>query len=500
MTVPTSADQQLPAYQMLIGGEWRDASDGARLITVNPFTGKSWATAPDAGEPDVDAAVAAASAALSGPWTAMTASERGACMRRLAQLLRERGPALAEVETTDNGKLLREMSGQMASLPDWYDYFGGLADKIEGATPPPTKANVFTYTRHEPIGVVGAILPWNSPLLLMSFKVAPALAAGCTVVVKPAEQTPISTLAFAQLFEEAGFPPGVFNVVTGGRTAGARLVSHPDVAKIAFTGSTEIGIHVMKSAADHLARVTLELGGKSPNIVFDDADLDAATNGVLSGIYAASGQTCIAGSRLLVQRTIHDELVARVAARAQTIRLGDPLDLSSEMGPCATIEQLEKVMLFVERARADGLKVLCGGQRPTAPELAEGYFYEPTIVTGANNGHEIAREEIFGPVLTVIPFDSEAEAIEIANDTRFGLGAGVWTTDIKRAHRMAHAIRAGSVWVNCYRMLTYNMPFGGYKMSGIGRENGMDAVHEYTETKGVWIDLSNESRDPFVMG
>ncbi|WP_051297973.1 aldehyde dehydrogenase [Brevibacterium album] len=494
------ADRGLPSHQMLIGGDWCDTETGARLTTVNPYTGEAWAMVPDGRPGDVDAAVAAASAALTGQWGSLTATRRGGLMRRLADLLRERGPELARIESRDNGKLLRETSGQLDSLPDWYDYFGGLADKLEGATPPATKPDLFTYTRHEPVGVVGAILPWNSPLLLMSFKVAPALAAGCTVVVKPSEQTPVSTLEFARLFEEAGFPPGVFNVVTGGREVGARIASHPDVAKVAFTGSTEAGVQVMRSAADHVARVTLELGGKSPNIVFGDADLEAATSGVLAGIFAATGQTCIAGSRLLVHRSVHEALLEKVVARARTIVLGDPAAPETEMGPCATAEQLAKVEGFVDRARADGLTVLSGGRRPEDAALARGYFYEPTIVTGASSDHEIAREEIFGPVLTVIPFDTEEEAVAIANDTRFGLGAGVWTSDVKRAHRVAHAIRAGSVWVNCYRMLTYNMPFGGYGMSGTGRENGLEAIREYTETKGVWINLSGESRDPFVMG
>lgn len=487
-------------YQMLIGGEWTSAVSGETLASRNPYSGEVWAQVPVADEGDVDAAVAAARTALNGPWGSMTASERGRLLRNLADLLSDHGEELARIETRDNGKLLREMSGQMASLPGWYDYFSGLADKIEGTTPPPTKPDMFTYTRQEPVGVVGAILPWNSPLLLMTFKVAPALAAGCTMVVKPSEQTSVSTLEFARLIDKAGFPPGVVNVITGDRVAGARLTSHPDVDKIAFTGSTAGGVQVMKSAAEHATSVTLELGGKSPNIVFEDADLEAVTSGLISGIFAATGQTCVAGSRLLVQRSVYSEVVDALVERTRSIVLGNPLDAATEMGPCATTDQLDKVSTLVDRARADGAEVVCGGRRPNTEELADGYFYEPTILTGVDNAMEIAQEEVFGPVLSVIPFDTEEEAIAIANDTRFGLGAGVWTSDIKRGHRMAHAVRAGSVWVNCYRMLTYNMPFGGFKMSGLGRENGIDAIREYTETKGVWINLSTESRDPFVMG
>lgn len=487
-------------YQMLIGGEWTSAVSGETLASRNPYSGEVWAQVPVADEGDVDAAVAAARTALNGPWGSMTASERGRLLRNLADLLSDHGEELARIETRDNGKLLREMSGQMASLPGWYDYFSGLADKIEGTTPPPTKPDMFTYTRQEPVGVVGAILPWNSPLLLMTFKVAPALAAGCTMVVKPSEQTSVSTLEFARLIDKAGFPPGVVNVITGDRVAGARLTSHPDVDKIAFTGSTAGGVQVMKSAAEHATSVTLELGGKSPNIVFEDADLEAVTSGLISGIFAATGQTCVAGSRLLVQRSVYSEVVDALVERTRSIVLGNPLDAATEMGPCATTDQLDKVSTLVDRARADGAEVVCGGRRPNTEELADGYFYEPTILTGVDNAMKIAQEEVFGPVLSVIPFDTEEEAIAIANDTRFGLGAGVWTSDIKRGHRMAHAVRAGSVWVNCYRMLTYNMPFGGFKMSGLGRENGIDAIREYTETKGVWINLSTESRDPFVMG
>src|SRR3954454_4048213 len=446
-------------YRMLIGGEWVEAATGETFETVHPFSGAAWATVPRAGAFDVDAAVRAARGAFED-WRRRAPVERGRLLRRLADLVAENASRIAVVETTDNGKLIREMEGQLRGLADYYHYFAGAADKLHGETIPAPATNFLIYTLREPVGVVAAITPWISPVLLASWKLAPALAAGCTVVCKPAEQAPASTLEFAGLFEEAGFPPGVVNVITGfGAEAGAPLVEHPGVDKVAFTGGTATGRSVMRGAASHLARVTLELGGKSPNIVFADADLEAAANGVVAGIFAATGQTCMAGSRLFVQDTVHDEFVERLAARAREIRLGDPLDPATEMGPVAFEGHMDKVMGAIASAQAEGARLVTGGGRRDAP----GFFVEPTIFGDVTNGMGVARNEIFGPVLAALKFGDEEEAVRLANATEVGLAAGVWARDLRGAPRMAPALRAGTVWVNAYRAVGPMAPFGGFK-------------------------------------
>ena len=486
-------------YPMLIGGEMRAADAGEWLETSYPFTRKTWARIPKGGVVDAAAAVGAAAEAFEHPdWAGMTPSARGRTLHRLADLFEARAEEFARLEVMDNGKRITEMLGQMRRIPGWYRYFGGLADKVEGAVLPNENQAVLNITRPGPLGVVVCITPWNSPLLLAAFKLAPALAAGCTIVLKPSEFTSVSSLVFAQLFEEAGFPPGVVNVVTGyGQEIGQALVTDPRVAKISFTGGGEGGRAVYKLAAEHFHGVALELGGKSPNIVFPDADLENAANGVLAGIFAATGQTCIAGSRLLVQRDIHDALVDRVVEKSTGIRMGDPLDPETQMAPVATEAQHRKILDYIEIAKAEGATCVLGGKAGEGPECGAGLFVEPTIFTGVTNDMRIAREEVFGPVLSVIPFEIEEEAIAIANDSDFGLSAGLWTQDLSRAIRLSDQLRAGTVWVNIYRAVSHTSPFGGIKQSGIGRENGKKAIEEFLATKSIWFNTAQAVANPF---
>lgn len=483
--------------QMYIGGQWVAGTSGQTLDSLNPYTQKVWATVPDASEADVKSAVAAAREAFdNGPWRQTTPQQRAALMRKLGDLIARDAERMARIESMDNGKLLREMLGQWKYLPEWMYYFAGQATQSQGEVLPSDRPNFIAFTRKEPIGVVAAITPWNSPCLLLMFKLAPGLAAGCTFVVKPSEHTPVSTLRFAELVEEAGFPPGVFNVVTGGADAGRWLVSSPDIDKISFTGSDGVGKAIARAGAENFTRVSLELGGKSPQVVFDDCDIEAAVNGVISGVYAATGQTCMAGSRLIVHRAIHDEVVKRLVARVSAIKLGDPLDMASEMGPAATGQQFQKILSMVKSAEAEGATLAYGGRQ--APQ--GGFFVQPTVLTQVHNRMDIAREEVFGPVLAVIPFDTEEEAVKIANDTRYGLAAGIWTQNVQRAHRVAGQLRAGSVWINAYRVTAPFAPFGGFKHSGVGRENGHEGMNEFLETKTVWVELSGALRDPFKLG
>lgn len=488
-------------YQLYINGQFVDPQSGKWFDSHNPYTGKVWGQIAQGDAKDVDLAVKAAhNAFASGPWPALSASQRGALLRKLGDLIARDAQKLAEFEVRDNGKLIAEMAGQLHYLPQWFYYYGGLADKIQGAVIPLDKPGYFNFTRHEALGVVAAITPWNSPLLLTAWKIAPALAAGCTVVLKPSEFTSASTLEFVKLFEEAGFPAGVVNVITGfGKDVGTPLVEHPLVKKITFTGSDATGRIINQQAAKNFKHVSLELGGKSPNIVFEDANLDDAVNGVVSGIFAATGQTCIAGSRLLLQESIHDEFVEKLAALAKTARMGDPMNTDTQVGPITTRQQYDKVLSYIDIAKNEGAQLILGGGPATRPECADGWFIEPTIFSGVNNKMRIAQEEVFGPVLAIIKFKDEEDAIAIANDSSFGLGSGVWTSDIGRAFRMSEKIQAGMVWVNTYRAVSYMSPFGGYKDSGLGRENGIDAIREYLQVKSVWINTGAATSNPFTL-
>lgn len=487
-------------YGMYIDGAWAEAADGQVIDSTDPYTGEVWAQIARGGKEDADRAVRAADRAFhEGEWSRMTPSARGLLLFRLADLIEKNAERLAELEVRDNGKLLSEMRGQVNYLPQYFRYFGGLADKIEGAVIPIDKPDTFNYTRKEALGVCVAITAWNSPLLLAVNKLAPGLAAGNTFVIKPSEFTSVSTLEFVRLFEEAGFPKGVVNVVTGyGAEVGQPLVDHPDVAKVAFTGSEIGGQRINESAARGFKNVTLELGGKSANIIFEDANLDNAVKGAISGIFAATGQTCVAGSRLLIQDSIYDEFVKRLVDFAKTAKMGNPMLETTQVGPVTTPPQYKKILEYIQIAKDEGAKCLLGG-KPAQLQGNSGQFVEPTIFGDVDNSMRIAQEEVFGPVLSCIRFKDEDEAVRIANDSLYGLAAGIWTENVRRTIDMPKRLRVGMVWVNMYRAVSYMSPFGGYKRSGMGRENGMDAINEYLQTKSIWVSTAQETPNPFVL-
>jgi len=479
----------IDARKMLIGGEWREATGGKTLDVVNPATEDVIATVPSAGKADVDAAVAAARAALDGPWGRMSARERGRLVWKLGERLMERVEEVARLETLHNGKPIFESRHiEIPAAAECFQYYAGWADKIEGTTIP-VRGNALAYTLREPLGVVAAIVPWNFPLLLASWKVAPALACGNTVVLKPASQTPLTAIALGEIALEVGLPPGVLNVVTGpGSSVGQAIVEHPGIDKIAFTGDTTTGKGIMRGAADTVKHITLELGGKSPNIVLADADLNAALRGATTGIFYGKGEVCAAGSRLLVDRAIKDEFLDKLAARTKKMVPGDPMDPRTKLGAIASKSQLERVLNYVEIGKKEGGQLIAGGSRADIG-TGKGYFIEPTVFAGVTPEMTIAREEIFGPVLATIEFADLDEAIARANDTIYGLAAAVWTRDVKKAHHVARRLKAGTVWVNTYNLYDTALPFGGYKQSGFGREMSAHALEHYTQVKSVWVDL-----------
>jgi aldehyde dehydrogenase (NAD+) len=477
--------------RLLIDGQWVEAVSGRTFDTINPYNGERLAAVAEGDAADIDLAVKAARRAFEGSWSQFTPADRQRVLLRLAELVEKHFDELGILDVLDMGgpiaSLVRRRERSVAMLR----YYAGLATSMHGQTIDNSQpGNAFSYTVKEPLGVVGAIIPWNGPLFMALVKVAPALATGCTVVLKPAEQAPLSSLRLGELCLEAGVPPGVLNVITGFGLAGAALAEHPDVDKVTFTGSTDVGQKIIRASAGNIKRITLELGGKSPNIVFADADLDIAVPGAAMAVFANSGQICSAGTRLYIERKIYDEFVERVAAFANQLRLGDPMDPATQLGPVVSREQLDRVLGYVDSGRGQGARVAAGGERVSQGDLARGYFVKPTVFAGVDDGMKIAREEIFGPVVSAMPFDHIDEAVARGNATTYGLGSGVWTRSLNNAQYVAKRLRAGSVWVNCYQMMDPAVPFGGYRMSGYGREGGAAHIDEFLNVKAVWIKAS----------
>ena len=477
--------------KLLIGGKWVESVSGKTFETINPATEEPIVKVYEADKEDIELAVKAARKAFEGDWKKVTPYQRQQMLYRLADLIEKNGEELAQLESLDVGKAINEVRAvDVPFTVEHFRYYAGWATKIHGETIPVSCGNFLNYTLREPLGVVGQITPWNFPMIMAAWKIGVALACGNTVVIKPAEQTPLSTIRLGELILEAGIPEGVVNVCPGfGPTAGAALSSHPDIDKVAFTGETTTGKEIVKASAGNLKKVSLELGGKSPNVILSDADIEAAIPGAFGGVFFNQGQVCCAGSRLFVQKKVYEEVSSGLADLVRKIKVGNGLDPNTQMGPLVSAEHLKKVTSYFEIGKADGAKPLCGAKRPADPELQKGYFVEPTVFGNVTNKMRVAREEIFGPVISVIPFEDENDAVLQANDTIYGLAAGIWTKDIKKAHSIAKAFKAGTVWINCYNAFDQASPFGGMRQSGYGRECGKDAIELYTQTKSVWVSL-----------
>jgi acyl-CoA reductase-like NAD-dependent aldehyde dehydrogenase len=499
MSTSSTGVPPLSYPSLFIGNEWREAHSGRRLQSIDPATEEVWAEVPEGDETDVDEAVRAARGALTAEWGRLAPTDRGHLLRRLAQLLESNAPDLAELESRDNGKPIRDTRSEVRRAAEWINYYAGAADKIHGETIP-VRSDALAYTVRGPVGVVAAITPWNSPLYLYSWKLGPALAAGNTIVLKPAQQTSVTALELGKLVQAAGFPSGVVNIVTGtGPVVGSALARHPDVNKISVTGDHHTAQSVMRDAAVNLKRVTFECGGKAPHIVFADAELDKALVVATHSAFRSTGQSCTVGSRLFLQRKIYDQALKRLVELTGRIRIGAPLDPATHIGPQSSRSQLDKTLRYIEIGREEGARLACGGGRPQGDAFARGYYVQPTIFADVENGSRLAQDEIFGPVLAVIPFDTEDEVIALANATPYGLIGGVWTNDMKRGHRVASQLQVGFVSINSFRPLHWTLPYGGVKLSGVGRENGLEVLREYTELKTVFIEMSTGSpENPFA--